>query len=282
MEWKYAKYPIMPLRTFRSRSNIAVLALSCFHSTALTGGTYFLPLYFQGVLGASPLKSGIYLIPLVLSLSIVSASTGLLIRRSGKYLVVMRISALLMALGFGLFIDLPTIYTWAKLILYQLVAGLGLGPNFQAPLVALQAMTPQANHAAASATFNLLRNLSASIAIVASTAIFQNAMQRQHSTLVAELGDEIAGLLTGANAATSVEAVARLAEGPRVVAQKAFADGLRGMWILFVVCGGLAFLCSLLVGERVLDEKHVVTVTGLAAEEEKRALQRAEAMPGRD
>ena len=46
---------------------------------------------------------------------------------------------ILMTLGYGLFIDIDRTTSLAKLIIYQIIGGLGVGPNFQAPLIALQA-----------------------------------------------------------------------------------------------------------------------------------------------
>jgi MFS family permease len=157
VEWKVARYPLMPLRIFRHSTVVAAHGVACFHSMTLIGGAYFLPLYFQGVLGASPLQSGIYLIPLTVSLSLVNCGVGFWVSRTGKYILAMRISTLLMALGFGLFISLPDKYEWVKIITYQFIAGAGLGPNFQCPLIAMQAATPQADHAVASSAFNFFR-----------------------------------------------------------------------------------------------------------------------------
>ena len=131
----------------------------------------------------------------------------------------MRISTLIMAVGLGLLIDLPATYDWSHLLASQLVVGIGVGPNFQCPLTALQAMTPPADHAAASSTADFLRNLSASVTVVASTAISQNKMQNQNTELVMKVGSEAASLLTGANAAASVEMIEILPVIPRMFAR---------------------------------------------------------------
>jgi hypothetical protein len=109
----------MPLRVLNNCTSISALGVCCFHSMYLVGGAYFLPLYLQGVIGASPLMSGIYLLPLTLSLSITNCITGLVVRRTGKYLVIMRSATCMMVLGFGLFIDLPQDYQWAKIITFR-------------------------------------------------------------------------------------------------------------------------------------------------------------------
>lgn len=272
-EWRFAQYPLMPLRVLNNRTSISALGVCCFHSMCLIGGAYFLPLYLQGVLGASPLMSGIYLLPFTLSLSISNICTGLAIRRTGKYLLFMRLGTCIMTLGFGLFISLPQDYRWAKIIIFQIIAGVGIGPNFQCPLIAVQASSKQGDHATAASTFNFLNNLSASVTIVISTTIFQNSMQSQQKSLVEKLGSQMADLLTGQNAAANVEAIGRLPGVERAVAQKAILRAMLGMWIMYTVLAGVSIACGFCAKDKVLAKEHTVTETGIEAEELKREME---------
>lgn len=138
VEWKVAKYPIIPMRLFRVRSNVASLAASACHGFVFISASYYLPLYFQAVLGASPLLSGVYVLPFTISLAVVSSATGIFIRKTGKYLPCIIFGMAVMTLGFGLFLDLGPKANWARIVLFQLVAGIGVGPNFQSPLISLQ------------------------------------------------------------------------------------------------------------------------------------------------
>ena len=69
----------------------------------------------------------------------------------GKYLYPIVFGFAMMTLGYGLFIDLDAESSLAKIVLYQIVAGLGVGPLFQAPLIALQSLVPKGDIAAATA-----------------------------------------------------------------------------------------------------------------------------------
>ena len=138
IQWKVSKYPLMPLRLFNQSTNMAALGVCYCHGFVFIGGTYYIPLYFQTVLSASPILSGVYLFPLVITLSISSAGVGIFIKKAGRYQEPIWFGMFFMTLGFGLFIDLPNHAEWAKLIIYQMVAGIGVGPNFQSPLIALQ------------------------------------------------------------------------------------------------------------------------------------------------
>jgi len=142
VEHRLAPYPLMPLDLFFKRSNLAALGVCFFHAFVFISGSYFLPLYFQAVLGATPILSGVYLLPTALSLSFLSAFTGIFIRKTGQYLPCIWFGLVFMTAGFGTFIDLGVHSSWAKIIIFQVIAGIGVGPNFQSPLIALQSLVP--------------------------------------------------------------------------------------------------------------------------------------------
>ena len=86
VEWKVAKYPIIPLRIFKHHSNLAALFVCFFHGYVFIGGSYYLPLYFQTILDCTPILSGVYVLPTSVALSIGSIATGIFIRKTGMYL----------------------------------------------------------------------------------------------------------------------------------------------------------------------------------------------------
>ena len=54
IEWRMARYPIIPVRVFKHSSNIAALGVCYIHGFVFISAAYFLPLYFQATLGVSP------------------------------------------------------------------------------------------------------------------------------------------------------------------------------------------------------------------------------------
>lgn len=175
-----------------------------------------------------------------------------------------------MTLGFGLLIDLPDSAYWPKIILYQIVAGIGVGGNLNAPLVALQANINPGDIAPATATFFFTRVLSSAISVVVGGVVFQNQMQKHSAELLAALGPDTAGALTGSSASTSVGIVNGLPEAERRVARAAYHDSLRIMWIVYVAFAALGMLASAFISKKVLSATHTKATTGLKAEEEKR------------
>jgi hypothetical protein len=175
-----------------------------------------------------------------------------------------------MTLGFGLFIDLDVSANWAKIIIFQIIAGIGVGPNFQAPLIALQNFVAPRDIAAATSTFGFVRNLSTSISVVIGGVVFQNEMQKKLVTLTSSLGPETAALLSGGSAGASVGIVRTLPPAQRDVARMAFQQSLKTMWIMYVCFAGAGLVCSTFIRHKALNKEHQITKTGLVEEEAKR------------
>src|SRR3989337_364283 len=99
---------------------------------------YYMPLYLQSVLEASPLKSGILLLPFIFLGALAGVASGVLIHRTGRFREIIWLAAILLCAGFGLFISFGPNTTTAQAIGYQTVGGIGSGLLFQPPLIAIQ------------------------------------------------------------------------------------------------------------------------------------------------
>ncbi|ORY55845.1 major facilitator superfamily-domain-containing protein [Pseudomassariella vexata] len=263
VEHKLAKYPVIPLRLFHKRTSVISFAVCFCHGFVFISGSYWLTLYFQGVLGVSPLLSGVYLLPFALSLSFVSASTGIWMKKTGQYLPAIIFGMLFLTLGFGLLINLESHANWPKVIIFQIVAGIGVGPNFQAPLISLQSAVDRRDVASATSTFGFIRQLATSMSVVIGGVVFQNEMQKQHPSLLASLGPELASQLSGSSAVGSVSVVAALTGEQGDIAKAAYWNSLKTMYIMYTCVAGLGLLISPLVGQRKLSKEHQEHKTGL-------------------
>ncbi|UKZ75549.1 hypothetical protein TrVFT333_003236 [Trichoderma virens FT-333] len=262
-ENRVAKFPVMPTRLFRGRTSIAAYGLSLMHAMTFMSGSYWLPLYFQAVLGATSLLSGVYILPYVLALSITSALTGVFIKKTGNYKIPIIFGLTVMTLGFGLFIDLGSRANWAKIIIFQIIAGIGVGPNFQSPLIALQTNVEPRDIGAATASFQFLRQLGTSTSVVIGGVIFDNEMQKQQAFLQQQLGPELGGRFSGSQAASSVFLVASLNGHQREVVATAYWNALQKMFIAYTCFVALGLFISLFVEQKTLSKQHTEHKTGL-------------------
>jgi Major Facilitator Superfamily len=269
-EAKLAKYPLLPMYVFKNKAALAALGVCFFQSFVYIATTFYLPLYFQAVVGASPTLSGVYLLPTAISLSIASISTGMYMRKKGKYLAAMIAGFVLQTIGYGLYISFGPTANWPKIILFQVVAGLGVGPNFQAPLVALQSLTPPRHIASATSAFAFLRNLAGGMTVVIGGVVFQNEMFKQQDTLIAALGPRLANELGGNSAGANTQIIRALPPAQQDVAHTAFAGSLSKLWIMYMVFSACGLATSFLVGQGTLTSQHKETKTGLEAEKEAR------------
>lgn len=269
-EWKFAKYPVMPLKLFKDRSNVAALCACFVHGFVFIASSYYLPLYFQAVRGATPLLSGVYLLPSALALSFSSIATGIFIRKTGLYLPPIYIGFFFMTLGYGLFINFGANSGWAKLIIYQVVAGLGIGPNFQAPLIALQTHMKGRDIATGTSCFGFIRQLGTSISVVVGAVVYSNQIQTHAATLEAALGPAVAAQLAGSGAGANVQVIEALPANEKAVARNVFAESLQPMWIMYTCISVLGLFITLFIKKRELNKQHEETKTGLAGQKTRK------------
>lgn len=263
-EWMLARYPIIPMHLFRHRTSVSALAVCFFQSAVFMAGAYFLPLYLQAVLSFSPFQSGLAVLPYVMALSLVSVVAGIFINKTGRYRRVVIGGMAVMTAGFALLTNLGRTTDWSKLVLYQLVAGAGVGCNFQAPLIALQTRLEPRDIASGTATFGFLRQLATSIAVVVGGVVFQNRVNAHQPVLRDLVGPETANQLSGSNAMANVPLLTSLGGQGGDAARAAYLDGIRWIYIVFSVLAALGLLASLAIGSRVLDVEHKEHKTGLA------------------
>ncbi|KAB8261437.1 major facilitator superfamily domain-containing protein [Aspergillus pseudonomiae] len=263
-----AKYPLMPLKILKHRSNIAVSLVTLFHGAVFIACEYWLPLYFQSAKQASPMRSGLMVLPLVVAEGLFSGISGWLIHRTGRYAEQIWIGTVLLTLGTGLFIRLNPASPLVELIIFQVIGGAGSAILFAPPLIALQAMVAQDDTASATAMLGFIRTIAMSVSIVVGGVVFQNSMAGERSRLKsAGLMDEIVEELTGASAAASTEVIKTLNDPSKIrTVASAFSSSLQNMWIMYTCMAGVAVLASAFIVNQPLSEEHTETRTGLKEE----------------
>ncbi|KAI0815839.1 MFS general substrate transporter [Xylaria sp. FL0064] len=264
-EQRLAKYPLMPLGVFKSWSNNAVFVIVFSHGAVLVGIEYYMPLYLQSVQQASPIRSGVLLLPLIIGQSVVEIISGYLIHRTGRYIEFMWAGSLFMTLGTGLYILLGTDTTVAMIAGLQIVGALGPALLFQAPTAAIQNSVSQDETSAATASLLFLRNIGTSLSVVLGGVVFQNSMDaRQHSLSASGLDDSVVKALSGSQAAANVGIVKTIQDASqRQVVLDAFAWSLRNMFILYAAFSATTVVASVFVKHRSLNTEHTETKTGL-------------------
>ncbi|KAK9325281.1 major facilitator superfamily domain-containing protein [Lipomyces orientalis] len=240
------------------------------HGAIFIANLYYLPLYFQSVLGATPILSGVYLLPVAITLCVLSSLSGYYISKSGRYRPPIYIGLIVMLLGTGLYIDLKPYPSWPRIILYQIVSGLGLGPVFQAPIMAIFTLTKPADIAAATTTLLFIRDIATAMSIVFGGAIFQNRMSQQSGQITTAFPPDIAEPIISGEASSALTLIPTLPDDQRRVIDDVYTSSIRTEWIFYTALAGVALLLSLLISKQVLSKEHKLHKTGLDTMEQNR------------
>jgi EmrB/QacA subfamily drug resistance transporter len=182
------KEPIIPLTIFKDRI-VSISAVMIFLTGAgMFGAITFIPLFFQGVLGASATSSGTFIMPMMLGNVFGSFISGqLLARAGGHYRIQGAVGLALMTIGLWLLSRMNIDTTNGEAIRNMVIAGLGLGITMPLYLLAVQNAVPYKVLGTATASTAFLRSLGGSVGL----AVFGSIMNNQFAAgLVAKLPPE--------------------------------------------------------------------------------------------
>lgn len=221
-------------------------------------------------MSASPIQSGLYILPLTILEALMGIGCGVIIHRTGRYRELIWAGLLLLTLGTGLYIDISATSSLGKVIAFEIVAGMGAGLAFEPPLIAIQSLVAQDDVATATATLGFVRNLATSMSIVIGGVVIQNSMSLQASRLrAAGLSPALVTDFTGGDAAANVEMIKKIVDpAQRLAVKEAFSMSLRNMWILMAAVAAVGAVASWCIKMSVLSHEHTETKTGIKEKEE--------------
>ncbi|KAJ8119752.1 hypothetical protein ONZ43_g3367 [Nemania bipapillata] len=240
--WEYyvGEGALIPLGLLRRR----VIWTSCLNMAFLIGCTlttaYYFPVWFQAVHGDSPVQSGVDMLPIILTNTIVTMITGVLIGRVGYYTPFALASGIFTSVGSGLVTTLTPHSSNSRRIGYQILQGLqGLG--FQVPVLAVQNGVRRDEVSVASALVVLAQNLSASVFLSLGQVVFSTELRR-YLAEYAPTADINAIVAAGA-AATNIKAAVPPELLPQV--QSAYSATFDNVMYLATGSAAAAFLVAL-------------------------------------
>ncbi len=172
---------LLPLRLFHSSTFSVASAEVRIIGMAMFGGLSVIPLYLQIVKGASPTKSGLLILPLVLGLMSASLGSGRLIARTGRYKRFPVIGSVLMAIGMGLMTQIGASTPLVETDIFMAIFGVGLGLNMQSLILAMQNAVDAKDMGVASAASTFFRSMGGTLG----TAIFLSILFSLAGTKIA-------------------------------------------------------------------------------------------------
>jgi EmrB/QacA subfamily drug resistance transporter len=168
--------PILPFDVLRNpivASSVACMALV---GMAMFGVISYVPLFVQGVIGASATASGAVLTPLMLGAVTTSIIVGQLVSRTGRYRWNVVLGPVVLAIGMLLLWRMDVDTTRGEAARNMVVAGIGIGSMMQVFVLSVQNAVPRARIGSATALTQFARQMGATVGITVIGAIVNHGL----------------------------------------------------------------------------------------------------------
>ncbi|KAI2898574.1 hypothetical protein CBS11852_3508 [Aspergillus niger] len=172
---------MIPIVLLRGRSTMLSIAFAFLFLGSFVIPVYYLPEWFQIVKSASPIRSGVMLLPSVCTQVFGSLVSGILAKYLRYYNPWLLIGSAFLCIASGLYTTFTVSSTSASWIGYQIFQGLGCGFAAQIPLLTVQLVLKDSPHYVPVGIATVLFTQYFGSAVMQSIggAIFQNELKRQ-------------------------------------------------------------------------------------------------------
>lgn len=254
-EERAATNPIIRTSIFKNRNAAAAYICVVIHGMVVVGSLYYLPLYYEAVKGLSPILSGVALFPETFTVAPGAFIVGTAISRTGHYRWAVWSGWAITTLGLGLLYFLDVNTSTVEWVFLNLVVGIGLGFNYSALGVVLQASTSEENMSSAVAMFTFFRLFGQALGVVIGGVVFQNQIKSKllASPDLAAMADQYAS-----DGSALAQLIINLpASTSKTTLVQAYADSLKVFWVVLCAIAGVALLVSCVITRVSLDREFV-------------------------
>lgn len=242
---RWCSNPIMAPHVFSNRTTIAAFSITIVHGFITYGFQFYLPPFFQAVLGSSPTKSGELILPCTLTIVILAAVGGPLLSKFGRYRLMHRAGFLLMATGLLpciLIHDSSLVALW---ILLSLLVGIGSGIIVSTTLPTVLVELTDKENAAATGSWAFLRGLGSLLGVAVPNAVFNAEFEVglkaiNNADISSKFGSGLAYEHASATFISKLDADMQL----RTIAL--FASAFKMVWIIFFTFALLGLVTTFL------------------------------------
>ncbi|HET7190251.1 MAG TPA: MFS transporter, partial [Gemmatimonadaceae bacterium] len=242
-----AAEPVLPPRLFGQRTFLVATVVGLIVGFALFGSVTYLPVFLQVVKGASPTRSGLQMVPMMLGMLVTSVISGQVISRTGRYKLFPIAGTAVMTVGLFLLSRLDASSTTTRASALMLLLGLGMGMVMQVLVIAVQNAVDYRDLGVATSGTTLFRLIGGSLGTAILGAIFA-------SRLAANLSRTMPGFAAASGHGTTSAALARMAPAARAAYADAFAASLGTVFLVATVVCALGVALAMLLPERALRE----------------------------
>jgi EmrB/QacA subfamily drug resistance transporter len=268
-----ADNPVVPFELFRHNAFTVSVMIAFFTAFGMFGTIVFVPLLYQGVLGASATNSGTLMTPMMLGMFGLSMVAGQIMPRLRYYRYLGTAGVLVMIAGMALLAQVtPSSPQW-QVVLDIIIVGAGLGLTFPLTITVVQAALPAEVLGVATSQIQFWRNLGGTVgtAVLGSilTRTFGDAIKQRVTDLnLPPQLRQLAGSMGGASPQGLFDPsnIARVRGQLPAQAQQAFdqiiyairlglADSLHGLFLIAGAVMVIALVATVFLKEIPLTGK---------------------------
>jgi EmrB/QacA subfamily drug resistance transporter len=211
-----AAWPVLPLSLLGNRVFAVAAAISFLLGTSMFGAISFIPMFVQGVLGASATNSGLITMPLTVALALSSTLGGQVIARLGRYKLVNLLGLAVVALAVYLFSRIGITTARAEVTRNMVILGTGMGLTLPVLTLAVQNAVPYRMLGIATSSIQFIRQVGAvmGVALLGSrlNAVFAQQLAQGMPPELRSLPPEMSSILRNPDFFLSPQRMAALQE----------------------------------------------------------------------
>ncbi|KAI1137206.1 MFS general substrate transporter [Hypoxylon sp. FL0543] len=234
--WKKDR-ALIPPAIARQRTVAASCMMAFFTYGALLIHTYFLPIWFQAILGYSAIESGVAMIPYFVANALFSVFSGVFVSVVGYFTPPAIIGSAIGTVGCGIITMFYPGMSTGMWIGFEVLASAGFGMSIQQGFTAVQTVLAPEDLAVGTAAVVASQSLGGAIFISVGNSVFQNRLQSLVQQTHIEGLDVRAIISAGAVAFRKIVPADEL---PAVLAL--YNAALHTVLVVGIPLGGLAFL----------------------------------------
>ncbi|KAL7412358.1 major facilitator superfamily domain-containing protein [Mrakia frigida] len=175
-EIRYARFPSSPKRLLVNKTFVTACIINFFYMLSSYMNLLYLSSYTYIVKDWSIDEWTYYSNTLSISLCLFGVIAGLIMRYTHRYKLLQIIGIIIKMIGYGLMVDKNGVRDTARLVISQILAGIGSAFSTMGNQVSSQACVPHQDVAVAIATLLLWSSIGASIGSAISSAVWSNTM----------------------------------------------------------------------------------------------------------
>ncbi|KII87983.1 hypothetical protein PLICRDRAFT_112038 [Plicaturopsis crispa FD-325 SS-3] len=243
-EWLGAKLPIVPMYIFKHMTVTGVYITMFINGFIFFSSLYYLPQFFQVVLGYSPVYSGTFLLPVLVTQTVASFATGMTVSRTGKYRTIVHLGFTVWAVGCGCLSTVTVTTKKPLLVLYMVLAGIGAGGTLQTTTVAAQASVSRKDMSVVTAVRNFVRLLGGTLSLAIGSTVINNTF-RASMTALSLPPDVVSAIIAEPGLLRASSTLSSLTPAQAAyILSRGYTRGFRNLFILNAALSSVAVVAS--------------------------------------